>query len=212
MKVVSGNYTNGRVSLTRQTALTSPGPNTFDAIGFNTAAANSTAYSYLGGTASGTSILNSNLTGTIAGAATGYFAMTVLDPCGTTTKTTAAATPIISSITTTSAVVTFSSSASSVVEYGLHGFSPVGTGNTAGSGSSTVIYPATSPQTITGLTASALYDVYVRNYCASGDVNSTVVTFLTASPGGVAGAKIWLRADDLIQVKAPVGASSFIMG
>lgn len=65
-----------------------------------------------------------------------------------------------------------------ILEYGPTGFTP-GTGLTAGVGG-TVINPATSPQLITGLTASTAYQVYVRQNC-SGTItaNSAPISFTT---------------------------------
>ena len=73
------------------------------------------------------------------------------------------------------------SGTSFIVEYGLSGFTP-GVGASAGSGSSSVVTGAASPISITGLTNSASYDVYVRQVC-TGPVysdNSTVVNFTAA--------------------------------
>ncbi len=55
-----------------------------------------------------------------------------------------------------------------VVEYGAPGFTP-GTTNTAGVGGTAVtVTGATSPITITGLTASTTYDFYIRRVCIAG--------------------------------------------
>jgi trimeric autotransporter adhesin len=90
----------------------------------------------------------------------------------------------INSLASTSVNVTWTGSPASIVEYGLTGFTP-GTGATAGVGG-TVINPATSPQAITGLTASTAYQVYVRQNCtgasAGYSANSTVVAFTTLAP------------------------------
>ena len=66
--VVSGTYSGGSVSLTRQIAI-----NEMDAIGRNTTTLNG-AYSTLGGTVSGTSLINSSNTG----ASLGYFVMATM--------------------------------------------------------------------------------------------------------------------------------------
>ncbi|MCX6335482.1 MAG: hypothetical protein NT092_14480 [Bacteroidia bacterium] len=66
--VISGTYSGGSVSLTRQVAI-----NEMDDIGRNTTTLNG-AYTTLGGTVSGTSLINSNNTG----ASLGYFVMATL--------------------------------------------------------------------------------------------------------------------------------------
>ena len=86
-----------------------------------------------------------------------------------------------SSVTANTANISWSGSGSFILEYGLAGFTP-GTGASAGVGG-TVINPATSPQAITGLTASTIYSVYVRKNCtATGNgysANSLVYNFQT---------------------------------
>ena len=71
-----------------------------------------------------------------------------------------------------------------ILEYGPPGFTP-GTGSAAGVGG-TVINPATSVQTITGLATSTSYDVYIRQDCSgtgSGfSLNSDVAFFTTLGP------------------------------
>src|SRR6185295_12858289 len=85
--------------------------------------------------------------------------------------------------TSNTASITFDggTGTSFIVEYGLSGFTP-GVGALAGSGSSSVVTGAASPISITGLTSSASYDVYVRQVC-TGPVysdNSTVISFTAA--------------------------------
>ncbi|MBX2972800.1 MAG: hypothetical protein KF797_06845, partial [Flavobacteriales bacterium] len=71
-----------------------------------------------------------------------------------------------------------------IVEYGETGFTP-GTDENPGVGG-TVITGATSPQAISGLSASTAYQVYVRQDCsANGDGfsdNTAVVAFTTQAP------------------------------
>jgi hypothetical protein len=90
-----------------------------------------------------------------------------------------------SSTTNNSAIINWIGTGTYILEYGLAGFTP-GTGATAGAGG-TVISGAVSPQTISGLTASTSYDVYVRQSCTGStySVNSPKVnftTFFTCSP------------------------------
>ncbi len=88
----------------------------------------------------------------------------------------------VGSITATSASVSWTGTGNFVLEYGLSGFTP-GTGATAGTGG-TVINPATSPQTISGLTGGSAYQVYIRQDCtgsANGySANSAAVAFSTS--------------------------------
>jgi hypothetical protein len=88
----------------------------------------------------------------------------------------------IEDILSISASVKWEGTGSFIVEYGPSGFTP-GTGATAGTGGSTIIFPATSPQAITGLTLLTAYDVYIRQNCtAAGNgfgPNSPVSTFTT---------------------------------
>jgi hypothetical protein len=68
-------------------------------------------------------------------------------------------------ITATTSTATFTSTGNSfVVEYGAPGFVP-GTGATAGTGGA-VVTGTSSPLSITGLTQSTTYDVYVRQNCS----------------------------------------------
>ncbi|HYC30032.1 MAG TPA: choice-of-anchor J domain-containing protein, partial [Chitinophagaceae bacterium] len=68
-------------------------------------------------------------------------------------------------ISPTSALVYFTSPGTSfVVEHGAPGFVP-GTGNVAGAG--TLTFGASSPITVTGLTAGTTYDFHVRRECIS---------------------------------------------
>ncbi|MER3465647.1 MAG: hypothetical protein C4329_15775, partial [Chitinophagaceae bacterium] len=88
----------------------------------------------------------------------------------------------VGSITNTSASVSFTSTGNNfVIEYGLTGFTP-GTGATAGAGG-TVVTGIASPITISGLTGSTTYQVYVRQNCGSGlfSANATAVTFTTTN-------------------------------
>lgn len=81
-----------------------------------------------------------------------------------------------------SAEVSFTGTGSYILEYGLAGFTP-GTGATAGTGG-TVVNPAVSVQTISGLTNSTAYDVYVRKDCGVDgfSANTEVETFTTLAP------------------------------
>ncbi len=87
-------------------------------------------------------------------------------------------------LTSTGASITWTGTGTFILEYGPTGFTP-GTGATAGAGG-TVINPATSPQAITGLTATTVYQVYVRQDCTGTgngySLNSTVVAFTTLAP------------------------------
>lgn len=69
-----------------------------------------------------------------------------------------------------------------IVEYGAPGFVP-GTGATAGGG--TVVTAASSPVTITGLSALTSYEVRVRQDCGGGDfsANTAAVGFITPCSG-----------------------------
>ena len=91
-------------------------------------------------------------------------------------------TPVMSSITTNSAIATWTGSGTYILEYGPTGYTP-GTGATAGVGG-TLIDPAVSPQSITGLSQTTTYDVYVRTVCPRSvwSANSTVQTFTTLTP------------------------------
>lgn len=91
-------------------------------------------------------------------------------------------TPTMSAVTSTTATATWAGAGTYVLEYGLAGFTP-GTGATAGVGG-TVINPAVSPQSITGLSASTAYDLYVRLSCAGStwSSNSAIRTFTTLAP------------------------------
>lgn len=82
-------------------------------------------------------------------------------------------------VTYDNATISWTGAGNYVVEYGATGFTP-GTGATAGTG---IIASAstTSPITITGLSASTAYQVYVRQVCPLGgySANSSVVAFTT---------------------------------
>lgn len=82
-------------------------------------------------------------------------------------------------VTYGNATISWTGAGNYVVEYGATGFTP-GTGATAGTG---IIASAstTSPITITGLSASTAYQVYVRQVCPLGgySANSSVVAFTT---------------------------------
>jgi PKD repeat protein len=68
-----------------------------------------------------------------------------------------------------------------VLEYGLSGFTP-GSGATAGTGG-TVINPASSTESLSGLLSSQGYDVYVRTDCGgSYSANTGVVSETTLTP------------------------------
>jgi len=68
-------------------------------------------------------------------------------------------------ITATTSTATFTSTGNSfIVEYGAPGFLP-GTGATAGTGG-TIVTGTASPLSVTGLTPSTTYDVYVRQNCS----------------------------------------------
>ena len=85
------------------------------------------------------------------------------------------------SITGTSASIGFTSTIGNyIVERGPVGFTP-GTGATAGVGG-TITTGTTSPITISGLSGSTTYDVYVRALCTGGlgySLNSTKISFTT---------------------------------
>jgi hypothetical protein len=91
----------------------------------------------------------------------------------------APAQPTMSAITSNSAIATWVGAATYILEYGPTGYTP-GTGATAGAGG-TLIDPAVSPQSITGLSGTTTYDLYVRQVCAgpSWSANSPVRTFTT---------------------------------
>lgn len=91
----------------------------------------------------------------------------------------APAQPTMSAITSNSAIATWAGAATYILEYGPTGYTP-GTGATAGAGG-TLIDPAVSPQSITGLSGTTTYDLYVRQVCAgpSWSANSPVRTFTT---------------------------------
>jgi len=82
-------------------------------------------------------------------------------------------------ITPTSVLVSFTSPGTGfIVEYGAPGFTP-GTGNTAGTGG-TLVLGASSPITVTGLTAGTAYDFHVRRVCIPGaDYSANVLTTAT---------------------------------
>lgn len=86
-------------------------------------------------------------------------------------------------VTPTAVQVSFTSPGTSfVVEWGPVGFVP-GTGNTAGGG--TLVFGATSPITVSGLTAATTYDFYVRRECISAtdysvNVKTTATTLCPA--------------------------------
>lgn len=70
-------------------------------------------------------------------------------------------------ITSTSVSVSFTSPGTAfIVEYGPPGFTP-GTGSTAGVGG-TLAFGASSPITVSPLTASTAYDFYIRRVCTPG--------------------------------------------
>lgn len=83
------------------------------------------------------------------------------------------------SITTTSAIITWTGTGTYIVEYGVSGFTP-GTGATAGTGG-TIASGSISPVTLSGLSASTAYRVFIRQICASGgySANSTAHNFTT---------------------------------
>lgn len=83
------------------------------------------------------------------------------------------------SITTTSAIITWTGTGTYIVEYGVSGFTP-GTGATAGIGG-TIASGSISPVTLSGLSASTAYRVFIRQICASGgySANSTAHNFTT---------------------------------
>lgn len=71
----------------------------------------------------------------------------------------------VTNITGSAADINWSGTGSFIVEYGPAGFTP-GLGSTAGTGG-TIVNSNASPQTITGLTYSTTYDVYVRLTCSA---------------------------------------------
>ena len=89
-------------------------------------------------------------------------------------------------ITANSANITWTGSGNYIVEYGVSGFSPgidgmAGTGGTIASGNM-------SPVSLSGLSASTAYRVYIRQICASGgySANSTAHNFTTLCEAVVA--------------------------
>ncbi len=94
----------------------------------------------------------------------------------------------------TTADVTFTSTGTNfILEYGATGFVP-GTGTTAGAG--TVVTGTASPISLTGLTVSTNYQVYIRTDCGSGTVsaNSTVLAFSTGKVNDLCSGAIALPA------------------
>ncbi|QBZ97860.1 hypothetical protein GS03_01358 [Flavobacterium sangjuense] len=77
--------------------------------------------------------------------------------------------------------ITWAGAGSYIVEYGASGFTP-GTGATAGVGGTIASSVATTPYSLTGLSANTAYSVYVRQVCPLGGYssNSTVTSFTTA--------------------------------
>ena len=84
--------------------------------------------------------------------------------------------------TTTSITGSWNSTSTTSIEYGIYGFTP---------GTGTTVVGVTSPYTISGLTPSTVYDVYLRNNCgttgspiysAVTDVESFNTVFLPADP------------------------------
>ncbi len=85
---------------------------------------------------------------------------------------------------TTASVFFTSPGGAFVVEYGAPGFVP-GTTNAAGGG--TVVFGASSPIQVTGLSASTTYDFYVRRICVPGaDYSQNVKTTATTLCAAVA--------------------------
>ncbi|MBK8711927.1 MAG: T9SS type A sorting domain-containing protein [Niastella sp.] len=96
--------------------------------------------------------------------------------------TCAPATAVTSSnITMSSADVGWTGTGTFILEYGPQNFTP-GTDGTAGT-NGTIITPANSVQTISGLSTNTPYDVYIRKDCSSTgsgySANSTKVSFTT---------------------------------
>ncbi|RYE16610.1 MAG: fibronectin type III domain-containing protein, partial [Sphingobacteriales bacterium] len=98
-------------------------------------------------------------------------------PCATGTSVTA------SNVTNNKATVSWTGTGNYVVEYGPTGFTP-GTAATAGTNGVIASASTSSPITITGLTASTAYQVYVRQICSLGgySANSSVLAFTTLCP------------------------------
>lgn len=86
------------------------------------------------------------------------------------------------SITTSSAEINWNCTGTYIVEFGLPGFTP-GTGSIPGTGGTVWTGTAVpgSPVTITGLSASATYQAYVRQLCSGPaySANSTAASFAT---------------------------------
>jgi hypothetical protein len=87
----------------------------------------------------------------------------------------------VDNIISTSARVSWAGTGTFILEYGPTGFTP-GTDANPGVGG-TIINPAVSPQTISGLTLSTTYNVYIRQNCSGSNNgysnNSTVAAFTT---------------------------------
>ncbi|CAM3448373.1 hypothetical protein FLLO111716_11120 [Flavobacterium longum] len=86
----------------------------------------------------------------------------------------------VSNLTFDKGTISWTGAGNYVVEYGATGFTP-GTGATAGAGGTIASASTTSPFTITGLSASTAYQVYVRQICPLGgySANSSVLAFTT---------------------------------
>ncbi|SDK59464.1 beta strand repeat-containing protein, partial [Flavobacterium noncentrifugens] len=88
------------------------------------------------------------------------------------------------SITNASASLTWTGSGNYIVEYGATGFTQ-GTGATAGTGGTIASSAATSPYTLSGLSASTTYQVYIRQVCPieGYSANSAATSFTTLCNG-----------------------------
>lgn len=73
-------------------------------------------------------------------------------------------TEVVASKTTTSITVSWTNATNTSIEYGPVGFTP-SVGTTPGNG--TVVNNVTSPYTITNLSPSSIYDIYIRNNCGT---------------------------------------------
>jgi len=73
---------------------------------------------------------------------------------------------MVGSVTNNSAIITWTGSGTFLLEYGPAGYTP-GTAGTPGT-NGTLINPATSPQSLSGLSPLTDYDVYVRQDCTGG--------------------------------------------
>ena len=124
-------------------------------------------------------VVPKNVGGSATGCVSNVTSFTTSAPCNTPTAVS------INTLTSTTANVAFTGAGTAyIVEYGLTGFTP-GTGAAAGAGG-TIVTGSGSPISLTGLTLTTTYDVYVRQNCTSASggfsTNTSVVSFTTLGP------------------------------